>query len=71
MGIHCDASAPAMRGRLRLCCPHQQAADRVTPVQGIKQPAHLVAVPDIAALELRQRHVPAVDVIEDGRDLHC
>jgi len=40
-------------------------------VESLEQAAHLVAVPDVAALELRQRHVPAVDVVENGGDSHC
>jgi hypothetical protein len=30
----------------------------------------LVAIPDIAALKLRESHMTAVDVVEDGVDLH-
>ncbi|MCU0990925.1 MAG: hypothetical protein MUE63_15490 [Xanthomonadales bacterium] len=59
----------AARGGLAFGGPNQQAAHRVA-VQRFEQPAHLVAVPRIAALELGQRHVPAVDVIQDRRDLH-
>ena len=39
-------------------------------VEGIKQPPHLVAIPDVAPLELGQGHVAAVDMVEDGGDLH-
>lgn len=33
-------------------------------------PWYLVTIPDVPALELRQGHVPVVDVVEDGGDLH-
>lgn len=36
----------------------------------IEQTPHLVAVPNVAPLELRQGHVAAVDVAEDGGDFH-
>jgi hypothetical protein len=39
-------------------------------VEGLEQTPHLLTVPDIAPLELRQGHVAAVDVVEDGGDLH-
>ena len=51
--------------------PHQQAADRMPAVQGLHQALDLVAVPDVAPLEFGQGHVAAVDVVEDGRNLHC
>ena len=60
----------AMGGGLRLRGPDQQAADRMALVERIEQPAHLVAIPDVAPLELGQGHVAAVDVVEDGGDLH-
>lgn len=50
--------------------PNQQTAERMALVERIKQPVHLVAIPDVAPLELRQGHVAAVDVVEDGGDLH-
>lgn len=59
-----------MGGGLRLRGPHQQTADGMALVERIKQPVHLVAIPDVAPLELRQGHVAAVDVVEDGGDLH-
>ena len=65
-----ERTVAAMRRRLRFRGPDQQAAHRMAPVERIEQPADLVAVPDVAALELGQRHVPAVDVVEDGGDLH-
>jgi hypothetical protein len=37
----------------------------------IEKSAHLVAIPHSAALDLWQGHVSAVDVVEDGGDLHC
>lgn len=51
-----------MGGGLRRSGPRQQAADRTALVKGVKQPLHLVAVPDLAALELRQGDVAADDV---------
>jgi hypothetical protein len=39
-------------------------------VQRNEEPAHLVAIPDVSALELRQRHVSTVDVFEDCRYSH-
>ena len=59
-----------MRGGLRLGGPHQEPANRMAAVERVEQTAHLIAVPDVAALELGQSHVPAVDVVEDGGDLH-
>ena len=50
--------------------PHEEAAHWTAQVERGEQLPNLIAVPDIAALELGQRHVPAVDVVEDGRDLH-
>ena len=60
----------AMDCGLRLRRPDQQAPDRMAAVERVEEPAHLVAVPDVAALELGQRHVPAVDVVEHSGDLH-
>ena len=60
----------AMRRRLRFGGPDEQAANRMAAIERVEQPAHLVAIPDIPSLELGQRHVPAVDVVEDGGDLH-
>lgn len=59
-----------MGGGLGLCRPDQQPADRVALVEGIEQTPYLVAVPHVAPLEFRQCHVAAVDVVEDGGDLH-
>jgi hypothetical protein len=39
-------------------------------VEGIEQTPHLASIPDIAPLELRQGHIGAVDVVEDGGDFH-
>jgi hypothetical protein len=39
-------------------------------VKRVEESAHLVAVPDIAALELREGHVATVDVVEDRGDFH-
>ena len=36
----------------------------------IEKPTHLVVIPQSAALELWQGYVHALDVVEDGRDLH-
>jgi hypothetical protein len=35
------------------------------PIKRIEETADLVSVPHIATLELRERHVPAVDMIEN------
>jgi hypothetical protein len=59
-----------MRGALGLCRPNEETTDRVTSIEGLEETTHLVSIPDIAALELRQRHMAAVDVAENGRDLH-
>jgi hypothetical protein len=48
----------------------KQAADRVLPVEGVHQPANLLAVPHVAPLELRQGHGPEIDLVEDGLDLY-
>ena len=39
-------------------------------VEGIEQPSHVVAIPDVAPLDFGQGHVAAIDVVEDGGDLH-
>ena len=57
-------------GRPRLGGPHEQAADGMAAIERIEKPAHLVAVPDVAPLELGEGHVPAIDVVEDGGDFH-
>ena len=59
-----------MGGGLGLCHPDQQSTDRVALVEGSEQTPHLVTVPDVPPLELRQGHVAAVDVVEDGGDFH-
>ena len=59
-----------MGGGLGLCHPDQQSTDRVALVEGSEQTPHLVAIPHVAPLELRQDHVAAVDVVEAGGDLH-
>jgi len=50
--------------------PDQQAADRVSLVEGVKEPAHLLATPDIAALKFGQGHMARVNVVKNGRDFH-
>jgi hypothetical protein len=60
----------AMRGGLGLRGPHEQAAHGAAQVERGEELADLVAVPDEAALEFRKGHVTAVDVVEDGGDLH-
>ena len=60
----------AMRRRLGFGGPNEQATHRTAKVERREQLADLVAVPDIAALELGQGHVAAVDVVEDGGDFH-
>src|SRR5579883_2261166 len=64
-----NRSVTAMICRLGLCRPYQQPSDGVPAVEGIKQPAHLIAVPHVTALELRQG-VPAINVIKNRRNLH-
>jgi hypothetical protein len=59
-----------MGGGLRLRSPVQQTADGMALVEGIKQPAHLVAIQHVTPLELGQGHVTSVDVVEDGGDFH-
>ncbi len=56
--------------RVDLGGPDEQCANRVLPVEALHEPTDLVAVPDVAALELGQREVLVVDVVECGRDLH-
>ena len=56
--------------RLRLRHPYEKTTYRMPTVKRIEQAAHLVAVPHVAALELGQRHIAAIDQIEDSRDLH-
>ena len=65
-----SAPSPRVRSGLRLRGPHQEPANRMAAVERVEQTAHLVAVPDVAALELGQRHVPTVDVVENRGDLH-
>ena len=62
---------PAMRGGHGLRRPDQEAADGMSFVEGIEKAAHLVAVPDVAALKFGQRHVAAVDVIKNRGDFHA
>src|SRR5438874_2493665 len=59
-----------MHSRSGLGSPHEQAAHRAAQVERREQLTNLVAIPDIAALELGQGHVPTVDVVEDRGDLH-
>ncbi len=58
------------RGAQGLRGPHQQAAHGVALVERKHQPPHLIPVPHISALELGEGHVAAVDVVEDGGELH-
>ena len=48
----------------------REAPDRVPAVERIHESAHLVAIPDIASLELRDCDVLVVDVVENCRDSH-
>src|SRR6266536_5019549 len=59
-----------MDGGFGFSGPHQQTANRMTAIEGTEQAAHLIAVPDIAALKLGQSHMPAVDMVEDRGDFH-
>lgn len=43
----------------------------MSAAQGIEQAAHLVTVPHISALKFGQSDNAAVDIVDDGRDLHC
>src|SRR4051794_32994535 len=43
----------------------------MAPIHGVEQGPHLVPVPDVATLKLRQGHVTVVDVIKDRRNLHA
>jgi len=65
-----EGLVPPSVGILRLRRPYQQAAHRMLPVERVHQPANLLAVPDIAPLELGQGHRSEVDLVEDGLDLH-
>ena len=49
-----------MAGCGRFGCPHEEPADRMSPVKRIEKAAHLITVPDIATLKPGQRHVPTV-----------
>lgn len=60
----------SVRGRVGLSRPHEQTADRMPAVERVEEPADLVTVSDVAALELGQSHVPAVGVVENRGDLH-
>lgn len=60
----------AMRGTSGFGGPYKKPAHGVPTVEGIKKSAHLLAIPDVAALELGQCHVPVVDVVEDGGYFH-
>ena len=44
--------------------PDQQMAGRMLAVEGLHQPPHLIAVPDVAALELRKQNLVAADLIQ-------
>ena len=59
-----------MGRRLRLRRPDEQTADRMPPVERIKQTADLITVPNVTALKLGKGHVAAVDMVEDRGDLH-
>ena len=59
-----------MGGSLGLSGPNQQATDRMSPIQRIEQAADLIAVPNITALKLRQRHMATVDMVEDSGNFH-
>ena len=65
-----ERAITAMGSGLRLRGPDQQTADGMTLVEGIEQPAHLVAIQHVTPLELGQGHMAAVDVVEDGGSLH-
>lgn len=65
-----ERAITAMGGGLRLRSPDQQTADGMALVEGIKQPAHLVAIQQVTPLELGQGHVTSVDGVEDGGDFH-
>ena len=57
-------------GGTRVRHPNQQAANGVLAVKGIHESAYLVVVPDVATLELWQRHAAEIDLIENCCDLH-
>ena len=40
------------------------------PVERIKQPPDLIAVPDIAPLKLGQSHLAGIDVVQNVGDFH-
>ena len=59
--------AVAYRRRL-VGAPDQQMAGRMLSIERLDQPAHLIAVPDVAALELRQQNLTATDLIQQFAD---
>ena len=52
-----------MVGRTRLCGPNQESTDRVPLIEGVEQAPHLIAVPDITALEFWERNMSVIDVV--------
>ena len=63
-------TAAPVHGCLRFGGPNQKTADRMTAIEGIDQTPNLVTGPHITALKLRQRHVPAVNVVQYRGNLH-
>ena len=66
-----DRTVAARVRVLRARGPDQEAADRIAPVKRLHQRAHLVAVPDVAALELGERDAAEVDLGENVADFHA
>ena len=65
----CEWTAAASVRALGLGHPHEQAAHGVPPVERGHQSAHLLAVPDVAALELGQGDAADVDLVEEYVDI--
>ncbi len=66
----CQGPVSPRRGTQGLRGPHQQSTHGVALVEREHEASDLIPVPHIAALELGQGHVAAVDVVEDGGELH-
>lgn len=43
----------------------------MTAAERVEEAAHLISVPEVAALKLGQGHVAAVDMVENHRDFHA
>jgi hypothetical protein len=64
-----DRRATPNRLLAALGLPDEQRADRKAEIQRAHQPADLIAVPHVPALELRQEHRSRVDLVQDRAQL--